>query len=159
MKQKLLALVFALGLVACSASDIPAAKSTLGRDPSVAEVPNRDETVRGDSDPAIVTLDLDTTLHEHRLGATDALPGNIIIPTTNLDAVPVTAALQAVLSGTDVSLSWNTGTFGSRLVTIMNVSGPLPKVVEKICSAAKVFCDYRHGSLQLSENESLFMIF
>ncbi len=78
----------------------------------------------------------------------------IIIPTTNLNAVPVTAALQAVLSGTDVSLSWNTKTFGTRLVTVMNLSGPLPKVVEKICSAARVFCDYRHGSLELSDKET-----
>jgi Flp pilus assembly secretin CpaC len=141
-------------LTACSADDVPLAKATTGRDPTVAEVPNSNETVRGDNDPPIVTLDLANSLHEHRLTVTDDLPGNIIIPTTNLNAVPITAALQAVLSGTDVSLSWNTGTLGSRLVTVMNLSGPLPKVVDKICSAAKVFCDYRHGSLELSEKET-----
>ena len=107
-----------------------------------------------EDDPAIVTLDLNDALHEHRLTVTDDLPGNILIPTTNLNAVPITSALQAVLSGTDVSLSWNTGTLGTRLVTVMNLSGPLPKVVEKICAAAKVFCDYRHGSIELSERET-----
>lgn len=147
-------LALLIGVAACSGSDIPLAKSTTGRDPTVAEVPSPDETVRGDNDPAIVTLDLKSSLHERRLTVTDDLPGNIIIPTTNLNAVPVTAALQAVLSGTDVSLSWNTATFGSRLVTVMNLSGPLPKVVEKICAAAKVFCDYRHGSLELSDKET-----
>lgn len=149
-----LVLALVLGIAACSASDTPLAKSTTGRDPSLAEVPSKDEVVRGDSDPAIVTLDLKTSLREHRLTVSDELPGNIIIPTTNLNAVPITSALQAILSGTDVSLSWNTGSFGTRLVTVMNLSGPLPKVIEKVCSAAKVFCDYRHGSLELSEKET-----
>ncbi|MDR3448560.1 MAG: hypothetical protein P4M15_02205 [Alphaproteobacteria bacterium] len=154
LKQGLVALALVAGLTACVASGIPLAKSTTGRDPTVAEVPDADETVRGDQDPAIVTLDLNTTLHEHKLGIDDDLPGNIIIPTTNLNAVPVTSALQAILSGTDVSLSWNTGSFGKRLVSVMNLSGPLPKVVEKVCAAAKVFCDYRHGTLELSEKET-----
>jgi Flp pilus assembly secretin CpaC len=154
MMKWLIIATFSLGLASCESADIPLAKSTTGRDPTLAEVPNKDETVRGDSDPAIVTLDLASSLHERRLTITDDLPGNILIPTTNLNAVPVTAALQAVLSGTDVSLSWNAGTFGTRLVTVMNLSGPLPKVVEKICSAAKVFCDYRHGSIELSEKET-----
>ena len=44
------------------------------------------------------------------------MPGNIIIPTTNLNAVPVSAALEAVLKGTDVSLSWDTSGFDDHLV-------------------------------------------
>ncbi len=154
MIRKITSLALLLCLIACSADDVPLAKSTTGRNPTVAEVPDQDETVRGDTDPPIVTLDLSSSLHEHRLTVTDELPGNIIIPTTNLNAVPITAALQAVLSGTDVSLSWNTGTLGNRLVTVMNLSGPLPKVVEKICAAAKVFCDFRHGSIELAEKET-----
>ncbi|MDE1901711.1 MAG: hypothetical protein KGI37_08720 [Alphaproteobacteria bacterium] len=152
--KSLMILAVVLGVAACADLDIPEAKSTTGRNPTVAEVPDKDETVRGDGDPAIVTLDLDSTLHEHRLSDNQQLPGNIIIPTTNLNAVPITAALQAVLAGTDVSLSWNTGALGSRLVTVMNLSGPLPQVVEKICDAAEVFCDYRHGSINLSEKET-----
>jgi Flp pilus assembly secretin CpaC len=154
LKQGLIILALVLGVAACAAGDIPLAKSTTGHNPTVAEIPNSNETVRGDQDPPIVTLDLASSLHEHRLTGADELPGSILIPTTNLNAVPVTAALQAVLSGTDVSLSWNTATFGTRLVTVMNLSGPLPKVVEKICAAAKVFCDYRHGSLELTEKET-----
>jgi hypothetical protein len=152
--QKFMALTLILVLLGCAASDIPDAKKTTGRNPEVAEVPSQDETVRGNEDPPIVTLDLGSSLHEHRLSEGDDLPGNIIIPTTNLNAVPITAALQAVLSGTDVSLSWNTGSLGDRLVTVMNLSGPLPRVVEKICGAARVFCSYRHGSLELDERET-----
>ena len=82
------------------------------------------------------------------------LPDNIMIPAVNLYAVPVTTALQAVLFGTDVSLSWNANTLGTHLVTVMNLKGTLPKVVEKICDAANVSCDYRHGSIELSEKEA-----
>ncbi len=149
-------IIFALffGLNACAGDDIHDAKDTSGRNPVIAEAPNQSETVRGNDNPPIVTLELGDALHEHHLSEGDELPGNIIIPTTNLNAVPITAALQAVLAGTDVSLSWDTGSLGDRLVTVFNLSGPLPKVVEKICSAARVFCIYRHGSLELEEKET-----
>lgn len=143
-----------LALCGCAGWDVPLAKPTTGRNPQVAEVPSPAETVRGEDDPPIVTLELGAALHEHRLTASDELPGNIIVPSTNLNAVPITAALQAVLSGTDVSISWDTGTLGDRLVTVMNLSGPLPRVVEKICAAAKVFCSYRNGSMELQEKDT-----
>jgi MSHA biogenesis protein MshL len=135
----------------------PEAQPTTGRNPILAEVPDKDETVRGVEDPPIVTLEVGTALHERRLESTDKLPGSIIIPTTNLNAVPVTAALEAVLKGTDVSLSWDAGTFDNHLVTVMNLSGTLPQVVEKVCAAARVFCAYRHGSLELHEKETFIV--
>ena len=155
MKQRIGALALILGIAACSASDVPLIGGNLSdRALTLADVPGRDEVVRGDTDPAVVTLDLKSSLRQHRLSAVDELPGNVVIPTTNFNAVPITAALQALLSGTDISLSWNTGTLGSRLVTVMNLRGPLSSVVEKVCSAARVFCTYRHGSIELSEKET-----
>jgi hypothetical protein len=151
-------LISALGLLsACSGAGIPDAKPTTGRVPTVAEVPSADETVRGEDDPPIVTLELGSALHARHLSDNEELPGNIIIPSTNLTATPITAALQAILAGTDISLSWNTGALGDRLVTVMNLSGPLPKVVEKICSAARVFCLYRHGSLELADTDTFIV--
>jgi Flp pilus assembly secretin CpaC len=147
-------LALVLSVAACAASDIPIFGDAKERNMTVADVPGREDVVRGDADPPVVTLNLKSGLHERRLSASEDLPGSVILPTTNLNAVPVTAALQAVLSGTDISLSWNTGALGSRLVTVMNLRGPLPKVVEKICSAARVFCTFRHGSIELSEKET-----
>lgn len=147
-------LISTLGFLAsCAGSDITDAKPTTGRNPQVAEVPNANETVRGDDDPPIVTLDVGSALHARHLSESEELPGGIIVPTTNFNAVPVTSALQAVLTGTDVSLSWDTGSLDDHLVTVMNLSGPLPDVVEKICSAARVFCAYRHGSLKLQDRD------
>ncbi len=138
----------------CSDIPVPLAKPTTGRAPMVAEVPEADETVRGAEDPPIVNLNLKSRLRERRLTRTEDLPGNIVVPSTNLNAVPVTTALQAVLAGTDVSLSWNTGAFDDKLVSVINLSGPLPRVVDKICNSAKVFCSYRHGLLELKEKET-----
>lgn len=143
-----------LAQTGCMSWDVPPAKSSAGRDPMLAEVPDASETVRGEEDPPVVTLELGSALHEHSLSATEELPGNIIVPTTNLSAVPITAALQAVLAGTDISISWDTGSLGDRLVTVANLSGALPKVVDKLCGAAKVFCTYRNGSIELHERDT-----
>lgn len=154
VKQGIVILAMALGIAACSASDIPLVGEMMSRPMTVANIPEKDEVIRNDSSPAIVTLDLKSSLRERRLSRTEDLPKDVILPTTNLNGVPITAALQAVLSGTDISLSWGTGSLGSRLVTVMNLRGPLPTVVDKICSAARVFCSYRHGSIELSEKET-----
>lgn len=154
LRQWIGALALVLGVAACSASDIPFIGSVMSRDMTVADVPSQEETVRGDSDPPVVTLNLKSGLRERRLSASDEMRSDILVPSTNLNGVPVTAALQAVLSGSDVSLSWNTGALGSRLVTVMNLRGPLPKVIDKICSAARVFCSYRNGTIEMSEKET-----
>ncbi len=144
-------------LMGCSFTDIPDAKPTTGRAPTVAEVPTEDETVRGAKDPPIVTLDIGSQLRERKLARSEKLPGGIIVPTTNLSAVPVTLALQAVLEGTDVSLSWDAEAFDDRLVSVTNLSGPLPEVVDKICASAKVFCSFRSGLLELRDKETFIV--
>jgi len=144
----------ALLLAGCGWSDVGSAKPTSGRSPTIAEVPEADETVRGTDDPPIVTLELGSRLKERRLTRNEDLPANIIVPSTNLNAVPVGTALQAVLTGTDVSLSWDNGVLSERLVSVSNLSGPLPRVVEKICASARLFCNYRNGLLELKETET-----
>jgi len=144
-------------LLGCVDVNMPYPKPASGRAPSVAEFPNADETVRGADDPPIVKLELGERLRERRLSRTEDLPSGIIVPNTNLKAVPVTAALQAILEGTDISLSWEAGAFDDRLVTVTNLSGALPVVVEKVCTSAKVFCGYRNGLLELKEKETFII--
>ncbi len=144
-------------LVGCSNVDVPFSKSTTGRLPTVAEVPEADETVRGAEDPPIVTLEVSPKFQERKLARSQDLPSAIIIPNTNLNSVPVTAALQAILDGTDISLSWGAGAYEERLVTVMNLSGSLSSVVKKICTSAKLFCSYRNGLLELKEQETFII--
>lgn len=147
-------LALMVGCVGTTAPDVPAAKQTTGRLPTVAEVPDAEETVRGADDPSVVTLNLGKRLRERKLAHGDELPNGISVPATNLNGVPLTTALQAVLAGTDISLSWDSGAFADRLVSVSNLSGRLPQVVEKICGSAKVFCNYRHGLLELKDKET-----
>ena len=144
-------------LAGCVDTSVPPALPTAGRIPKPAGVPKPNETVRGEEEPAVVTLDLGSKLRERRLTQADAIPSSVLVPPTNLSGVPVAMALQAVLAGTDVALSWNTKSFEDHLVTVVNLSGPLPRVIEKICSSAKVFCDYRHGTLELSDKETFII--
>ncbi len=51
-----------LSLTSCWGPDITDAKSTTGRSPTLAEVPEAEETVRGAEDPPIVTLELGSRL-------------------------------------------------------------------------------------------------
>ncbi|MDD3030092.1 MAG: hypothetical protein PHS57_07425 [Alphaproteobacteria bacterium] len=153
MTRYLVVLALVLGMGGCSAWDLPSIPDLEDHGAIPTKIPGREDVVRGDKDPAIVTLKLKSGLREKRLIVSENLPNDVIVPTTNLNGVPITAALQAVLSGTDIALSWDSGAMGSRLVTVMNLRGPLSRVVEKICSAAKVFCTYRHGSIELSEKE------
>ncbi len=158
MRLRLMLLFLAaVFLAGCGFVDVPDAKSTTGRAPTVAEVPSPDETVRGPEDPPIVTLELGNHLKERKLSRTEDLPSGIIVPTTNLNAVPITTALQAVLAGTDVSLSWDSSSFDDRLVTVTNLSGPLPHVVHKMCASAKVFCNYKNGLLEIKEKETFIV--
>ncbi len=159
MRFRFLITVLSVGvLLGCTINgDFPQAKPTTGRLPQVAEVPEAEETVRGAEDPPIVKLKMGTRLRERKLSQADELPTGIVIPNTNLRSVPVTAALQAVLEGTEVSLSWDAGSFDSRLVTVTNLSGPLPTVVQKICASAKVFCSYRGGLLEIKDKETFII--
>lgn len=152
-------LVLLMTLLAGCGSDweVPPAKRTFGRQPQLPEIPAADETVRGEDDPAVVTLKVGSGLRERQLGRSDDLPARILIPTTNLQQVPVVAALEAVLSGTDISLSYAGTKFDDRLVTLLNLSGPLPKVVQRICAAARIFCTAREGNLELKEQQSFII--
>ncbi|MEJ0062475.1 MAG: hypothetical protein WDO70_04570 [Alphaproteobacteria bacterium] len=151
------ATVLLLTLSACGDVHVPEAKSLIGRRPALPEVPQPDETVRGEDDPAVVTLKIGRTLHERYLGRADDLPSDVIIPPTTLQNVPVTAALEAVLAGTDFSLSYTEGDYSDRLATLVNLRGPLPKVVQRICSAAKIFCIARDGNLELKEEQNFII--
>lgn len=127
------------------------------RDPRIQQMPLQQESVRGDKDPPIVKLELGKTLRPSNLRPRDELPSKVKIEVTNLNNAPVTAALQAVLADTDITLLWQSTDLQDRKVTLMNLKGPLPVVVDRICRAAKILCAYRNGALELA-NEDTFVV-
>lgn len=125
--------------------------------PTLAERPQEGDTVRGVGDPAVVTLPLGSRLQERPVTEGDPLPANIKIGRTNLNGVPVTAALQAVLANTNISLTWQEDDFDDRAVTILNISGSLDKVVNRICAAGRIYCGYRNGTLEVTEKQTFII--
>ncbi len=124
------------------------------RDPRLQQMPDQAQTVRGDKDPAIVKLELGKALHPENLRPSEPLPSKVKIEATNLNNVPVTSALQAVLADTDITLLWGSKQLQERKVTLMNLKGALPVVVNRICRAAKILCSYRNGALELAEEDT-----
>jgi hypothetical protein len=148
--------LFFCALVACSFTGPDIDKPVLAKDKNVKldRIPDMKETVRGEEDPPLVTLQLGRKLQATRLRPSEDLPETVRIGNTNLNNVPVTVALQAVLADTDITLLWDKAELQDRTVTLMNLKGPLPQVVDRICRAAKLLCAYRNGALELMEQDT-----
>ncbi|MBI3419572.1 MAG: hypothetical protein HY053_05525 [Proteobacteria bacterium] len=149
-------LLFFSLLSACTftGSDIESPQLTPERTAKVNKVPEPVETVRGKEDPPVVTLQLGGALRTARLRPGEELPEGIKVAHTNLNNVPVTVALQAVLADTDITVLWDKAELQDRTVTLMNLKGALPAVVGRICRAARLLCAYRNGALELMEEDT-----
>ncbi len=150
------AFILALSLAGCSwvGNGIDAPEHMKERNPSVQQMPDQQETVRGDKDPPLVKLELGKALRPAHLRPTEELPSRIKIDATNLNNVPVTTALQAILADTDITLLWESEELQNRKVSLMNLKGSLPVVVNRLCRAAKILCGYRNGALELAEEDT-----
>lgn len=153
----IMALTLTTGCGSITGPDIEGGTRLKERDPKVAQMPSAEETVRGKDDPPIVTLQLGKALKQNTLRPAEQLPATVKIEKTNLNNVPVTVALEAVLADTDVTLLWESESLQDRTVTIMNLKGTLPQVVSRICRAAKIFCSYRNGALELTTEETFIV--
>ncbi|MDX1922746.1 MAG: hypothetical protein SFW65_06430 [Alphaproteobacteria bacterium] len=150
------AFILSLLLTSCSlvGGDFSPPERLTEREPRVQQIPEQAETVRGDKDPPVVKLQLGRTLRPANLRPSEDLPAHIKIGATNLNNVPVTTALQAVLADTDITLLWESEELQTRKVTLMNLKGSLPVVVSRMCRAAKILCAYRNGALELAEEDT-----
>jgi hypothetical protein len=147
-------LFFSLASCSLPGPDIDTPELMNERSPKATNVPTPEETVRGREEPPMVTLQLGKSMRQTNLRPSEELPLNVKIGATNLNNVPLSAALQAVMADTDIALLWENPELQDRPVTLMNLKGRLPLVVERICRAAKVICAYRNGSLELMSEDT-----
>ncbi len=124
------------------------------RDPAVPHITKPEEAVRGPNDPPVVTLQLGRTLRQNNLVPSEELPHHIKVGATNLNNVPLASALQAIMADSDITVLWKSEELQSRTVTLMNLKGPLPTVVNRLCRAAHAICAYRSGALEIMEQET-----
>jgi hypothetical protein len=133
------------------------AETKLTEDVTPPEPFDRKTALGRDSEPSVISLGIGEAFRERMASEGDELPNDVFISNTNLNGVPVAAALQAVLADTPISLTWQSGDFDDRLVTILNLSGRLDTVVSRICTAARVYCSYRNGTLELKDRETFII--
>jgi hypothetical protein len=138
-------------ITACTGPGIEKPNLVKERNVQVDNIPDPEVTVRGKDDPPVVTLQLGSALKPVRLRPSEEIPAHIKIGSTNLNNVPVTVAMQAVLADTDITLLWDKAELQERTVTLLNLKGSLPVVVNRICRAAKLLCAYRNGALELTD--------
>ena len=153
---RMLAAVLLLSVVACTATGPDIENPKAGEDRAINGVrtPKDEETVRGAQDPPLVTLQLPKNMRATNLRRADDLPSTASIGSTNLNNVPVGAALQAVMVDTEIPLLWESQELQSRPVTLMNLKGKLPNVTSRICRAAHLLCAYRNGALEVMEKDT-----
>lgn len=157
MRGLLTASFICVALAACVGTPPQEPKNSAADKVDTAETFDRRSALGRNSEPPVVTLGIGSALKERLASEGEPLPDDILIDTTNLNGVPVAAALQAVLADTPISLTWQQGSFDDRLVTILNLSGQLPEVVERVCSAGRIYCTYRNGTLELKEKETFII--
>ncbi len=160
MRARLMAvcitLLCAFSIASCSLPGPDIEKQQMPSDIDVKppNVPKGEETVRGNDDPPVVKLQLEKSLRQTNLREAEELPSTIQIGKTNLNNVPVMTALQAVLADSDITVLWESPELQNRPVTLMNLKGPLPIVVSRVCRAAKILCAYRNGALEVMNTDT-----
>jgi len=102
---------------------------------------------------SLVTLAFGDHLRERRLAIGEQLPSTIDVPVTNFSLVPIKPALQAILAPSGITVT-SSEPLDDHVVSVENLKGSLPQVVDQICNEAAVFCTYHQGILELQTRES-----
>ena len=62
-------------------------------------------------------------------------------------------ALQLILAEYDIALAFETNEGLTRQITVANLSGPLDKVVARVCSLADLYCSYEDQAIIVKDTQ------
>tara|TARA_B100000686_G_scaffold344590_1_gene427500 strand:+ start:1302 stop:2867 length:1566 start_codon:yes stop_codon:yes gene_type:complete len=83
----------------------------------------------------------------------DPLP-DVFVGPFELRSETLAGALQLILSDYDIALAFQTDAGLTERITVSNLSGRLPEVVERVCALADLYCNYRNGLMTIKETET-----
>ncbi|MGM0422743.1 MAG: type II secretion system protein GspD, partial [Pseudomonadota bacterium] len=148
---KFLTLIFLGGLVVgCGPVDIPGAHTT---DIPAAASPREKMKGVNESYDGITRVRLDEDVLVPRAMNTDPLP-DIYIGPYELRSETLAGALQLILADFDISLAFETQKGLTKRVTVANLQGRLPDVVDRLCGLANLYCGYENGMLTIKDFET-----
>ncbi len=137
-------------LVACAPVDVPSARNLSIPSPSMAA--QRKDAVNEKPD-SVIYLPLGSDVLVPKVSGASVLPTEIIGP-FELRSENVAGALQLILADYDLSMAFETDAAFERTVTVANLSGPLNRVVDKVCGLADLYCSYEDGLLIVKETQT-----
>ncbi len=135
---------------ACAPVNVPAARNLSIPSPTAAA--GRAEAVNEKPDN-VVYLPLGSDVLVPKSSGGLGLPERYVGP-FELRSETVAGALQLVLADYEVSMAFQTDVAFERTVTVANLRGSLPKVVNRICSLADLYCSYEDNLLVVKETET-----
>jgi len=142
--------VFACALVSCAPVDIPGTHSI--DVPPAAKATSRYDAVNDNGD-GVTYLPLGSDVLVPKALHSDPLP-DIYVGPYELRSETLGGALQLVLADFDISIAFESERGLSERITVANLSGRLPNVVERLCGLANLYCAYKDGLLTIKETET-----
>ena len=148
-KTLLTALASVAVLTSCADAEGPKARDVNIPSPQTAET--RKQAINERPDPVqYLPLGEDVLLPEAEGG--DPLPSTVVGP-FELRNETLAGALQLVMDGTDIPVSFETTRSLENTVTVTNLKGPINEVVQQICGLADLYCSYERGVLNVKDTE------
>lgn len=83
----------------------------------------------------------------------DPLP-DVYVGPYELRSETLAGALQLILADFDISMAFETEAGLTERITVANLSGRLPTVVDRVCGLADLYCSYKDGLLTVKETET-----
>ena len=150
------ALLCVVGFVlsACASHvNVPGARSADVPAPSLANKRREAINERPDS---VLYLPLGSDVLVPEVVDSNNLPTEEVGP-FELRSETLAGALQLILADYEVPLAFQTEEGLTRTVTVANLSGPMNRVVEKVCGLADLYCAFEDGILIVKETQTFLV--
>jgi hypothetical protein len=146
----LLLLAGILPVGSCSDVDVPAMRNLRIPSPTMAQ--ERPEAVNEKPD-SVLYLPLGSDVLVPETVAGKPLPDEEVGP-YELRSETLAGALQLILADYEIPLAFETNEGLTRTITVANLSGPLDRVVDKVCGLADLYCSYEDGLLVIKDTQT-----
>ncbi len=137
-------------LSACAPVDVPGAHSV---DVPAAAKAKQDFKPFNEDNIGVTRLTLGSDVLVPKPLNGDPLP-DIYVGPFELRAETLAGALQLILADLDISLAFESERGLTERITVANLSGRLPRVIERICGLADLYCGYEEGLLTVKNTET-----
>ena len=140
----------ALLFSSCAPVDVPGARTLNVPAPKQADA--RPDAVN-DRPESVLYLPLGNDVLIPTVPPSDPLPDDIVGP-FELRGETLAGALQLIFSDYEIPIAFETEEALTRQVTVVNLRGPIGRMVRRVCGLADLYCSYEDGTLVVKESQT-----